>query len=143
IELLLEQQSVRAEIDELLARDDALDDLRHLLVNERLAARNRHDRSAALVHRLERVLDGHALAQDLVRIVALAAARAGEIALEQRLEHQHERIALIALELLLEDVARDAVGLNQRNTHRLSRLLSYRVSRPCRCSQAYHRGNGS
>src|SRR4029077_20686465 len=143
IELLLEQERVRAEIDELLARDDALDYLRHILVDQRLAARYRHDGRAALVDGLERVLDRHALAQDLVRIVDLAAPRAREVALEQRLEHQHERIALVALELLLEDVARDAVSLNQRDSHRLSRLLSYRISRPCPCWPAYHRGSGS
>ena len=34
------------------------------------------------------------LVQDLVGIIDLAAAGAGEVAAEQRLEHQHERIAL-------------------------------------------------
>ncbi len=45
LHLLLEQQRVRAEIDELLARQDALDDLRHLLVQQRLAAGDRHHRA--------------------------------------------------------------------------------------------------
>jgi hypothetical protein len=117
IELLLEQQRVRAEVHELLARDDAFDDLRHLLVDQRLAARDRDDGCAALVDGAQSVLDGHALAQDFVGIVDLTAARAGEIALEQRLEHQHERIALVAFELLLEDVPRDAIRLNDRDTH--------------------------
>src|SRR4029079_19357647 len=60
-------------------------------------------------------------------MVDLAATGAREVALEQRLEHQHERIALVALELLLEDVACDAVVLYQPDSHRLSRLLSYRA----------------
>src|SRR5690606_39336838 len=106
VDLLLEQQRVRAEIDELLARDDAAYDLGHLLVNQRLAARDRDDRCAALVDGAQRVLDAHALSQDLVRIVDLSAAGTSQIALEQRLKHQHERIPFVALELLLDDVAR-------------------------------------
>ena len=97
IELLLEQQRVRAQIHEFLASDDACDDLRHLFVNQRLAAGNRDDGRAALVDGVERVFDRHALAQDLVGVIDLAATRASEIALEQRLEHQHERIAFVAL----------------------------------------------
>ena len=62
VDLLLEQQRVRAQIDEFLARDDAFDDLRHVLVNERLAARNGDDGSAAFVDGAQRVFDGHALA---------------------------------------------------------------------------------
>src|SRR5690606_6281238 len=111
IDLLLEQQRVRAQVDELLARDDALDALRPLFTNQRLAARNRDDGGAALVDGTQRFLDRHPLAQNLVGIVDLAATRASEVALEQRLEHEHERIALVALELLLEDVARDAISL--------------------------------
>jgi hypothetical protein len=117
IELLLEQQRVRAEIDELLARDDAFDDLRHLLVDQRLAAGDRDDGRTALVDGAQRVFDRHALAQDLVGVIDLAAAGAGEIALEQRLEHQHERIAFVALELLLEDVPRNAIRLNEGDSH--------------------------
>ena len=59
------------------------------------------DRGAAFVDRLEAVLDRNALIQDLVGIIDLAAAGAGEIAAEQRLQHQHERIALAACKMLL------------------------------------------
>src|SRR5689334_20807165 len=67
VELLLEQQRVGAEIDELLAGQDALDDLRHLLVQQRLAAGDGDDRGAALIDRGERVGDGEALVEDLRR----------------------------------------------------------------------------
>src|SRR5690606_34203015 len=120
VDLLLEQQRVRAEIDELLARDDAANDLRHLLVNQRLPARNRDDRRAALVDGAQRILDAHALLQDIGRIVDLAAPGAREVALEQGLEHQHQRIALHALQLLLQDVARDPVLLYEWNAHSFS-----------------------
>ncbi len=100
-----EQDRVGAQVDELLARHDAGDDLRHLLVDERLAARDGHHRRAAFIDRLQRVLDAHPLLQDLLRIVDLAAAGAGQIALEQRLQHQHQRIALVTAQLAAGDVA--------------------------------------
>jgi hypothetical protein len=58
---------------------------------------------------------GNAFVQDLVRIVDLAATGAGEIAAEQRLQHQHERIALAALDMLLDDVAADPGDLKKRD----------------------------
>jgi hypothetical protein len=48
------------------------------------------------------------LVQDLGRVVDLAAARAGEVAAEQRLQHQHERVALATLEVLAHDVGANA-----------------------------------
>ena len=69
-------------------------------VHERLAAGDAHDRRAALVHRREALLDGQVLLEDLGRVLDLAAAGARQIAAEQRLEHEHQRIALPAGELL-------------------------------------------
>jgi hypothetical protein len=42
-------------------------------------------------------------------IVDLAAADAGEVAAEQRLEHQHQRVVLAAKQLLLDEVRADFV----------------------------------
>ena len=88
---------------------------RHVLVQQRLAAGDRDDRRAAFVDRAERVFDGQALVQDRVGIVDLAAAGAGQVAAKQRLHHQHERIALAAEEVLLEDIAADRRDISQRN----------------------------
>src|SRR5258708_21781358 len=98
IELLLHQERVGAEIDELLARDDALDHLLDLAVEERLAAGDRHHRRAALVDRLEALLDPEALVPDGVGVVYFAAAGPGQVAAEQRLEAEAERVALAAPE---------------------------------------------
>ena len=84
-------------------------------MQQRLAAGDRDHRRAALVDRLEALLDAEALVQDQVRVVDLAAAGAGEVAAEERLEHQHERIARVALEALGEDVAPDGELLTKRN----------------------------
>ena len=104
VHLLLEQQRVRAEIDELLALQDLGDDLGHLLVQQRLAAGDGDHGGAALVHGLQGVGHGQALVQDLGRVVDLAAAGAGQVAAEQRLQHQHERVALAPRQMLLDDV---------------------------------------
>ena len=108
-DLLLEKKRVRANGDELLAGDGALDDLRQFLVDERLAARHHHHGRTAFVQRPERGLDGDALVEDLVRIVDLAAARARQIAPEQRLQHHDEGIAFAAT-----DVLRQHVGAHPR-----------------------------
>src|SRR5664280_1667022 len=103
MQLLLEQQRVGAKRDKLLTRDDAFDDLTDLAMDERLTAGNSHHRRAAFVDRVEALLDRQTLVQDRVRIIDLAAADAGEIAAEQRLQHQNERIAFATHDPLLED----------------------------------------
>src|SRR5260221_4160717 len=95
IELLLHQERVGAEIDELLARDDALDHLLDLAVEERLAAGDRHHRRAALVDPLEALLDREALVQDGVGGGYFAAACAGQVPAGQRLLHEPARNALL------------------------------------------------
>ncbi len=111
IDLLFQKQRVGADDRELLARDDALDDLRQLLVQKRLAAGHDDDGRAAFVDRGERVLDRNALVEDRVGIIDLAAARASQIATEQRLQHQDQRIALAACKMLSDDIGADPDNL--------------------------------
>ena len=63
----------------------------------------------------KRVGDRDALVQDLVGIIDLAAAGASQIAAEQRLEHQHQRITLAAGQMLADDVATDMKFLQKGN----------------------------
>ena len=95
------------------------DDLVDLLVQQRLAAGDHHHRRAALVDRLHALGDRQALVQDFGRIVDLAAAGAGQVAAEQRLQHQHQRIALAADQMLLDDIGADTQRLVQRDGHAL------------------------
>ena len=90
---------------------------RHVDVDQRLAARDRNDRRAALIDRGQAFLDGEPFAQDLVGIRDLPAARALEVALEQRLEHEHERIARLAAQLLVQDVTANSVLLMKGYAH--------------------------
>ncbi len=114
---LFHQDGVRAEINELPPRDDAFHDFRELLVQERFAARDRNDGRAALVDGMKRRFDGHALFENFVGVIDLAAPRAGEVAAEQGLEHQHERIPCPAADALAEDITSDENFLEKRNTH--------------------------
>src|SRR5580658_2954877 len=73
--------------------DDAAGDVADVAVQQRLAASENHDRGAAFVDRVKAFGDAEPLIEDRIGIVDLAAASAGEIAAEQRFEHQHQRIA--------------------------------------------------
>ena len=124
VDLLLQQQRVGAEDDELLLRDVALDDARHVAMQQRLAAGDRDDGSAALVDRFHALLVRQALVQDLVGVIDLAAAGARQVAAKQRLEHEHQRVALVALEVLTHDVRADARLLQERNGHDVRERLA-------------------
>src|SRR3979409_1831548 len=96
MELLFQQQGIGTQRYELLARHDALDDLTDLFVNKRLAARDGDPRGAAFIAPVEAFLHREPLVKDRIRIIDLAASKAGQIATEQGLQHQHKRIALAA-----------------------------------------------
>ena len=98
VDLFLEQQRVGAEVDVLLARDQAFDDLVDLRMHQRLAAGNGDHRRAALVDRAKALLGREVLLEHVRGILDLAAAGAGQVAAKQRLQHQHQRIALAALD---------------------------------------------
>jgi hypothetical protein len=117
VELLLEQQRVGAERDELLARHEAAHDLADLLVDQRLAAGNRHHRRAAFIGRVPAFLRRHAAVEDGIRIVDLAATDTGEVAAEQRLQHQHEGVAFAAKQFLLDQITADTHFLEEGYSH--------------------------
>src|SRR5208337_2576399 len=109
-----------------LAGNDPFNDLWQILVQKRLAAGQDDDRGAALVDRIERVFDGHALVQDGVGVVDLAAGGANQVALEQRLQHEDERIALAAGKMLKRNISANARNLPEGYAHR--RLLQHALS---------------
>ncbi len=89
------------------------DDLADLPVDQRLAAGNGDHRRAAFVDRVEAFLYRKALVQNRVGIIDLAAAEARQIASEQRLQHEHERIALAPGKSLPEYVGANGRRLSQ------------------------------
>ncbi len=117
VELLFQQQRVGAEIDVFAARHQGFDNLDDFFMQQRLAAGDRDDRRAALFGRLNAFLDRQARVQDVVGIVDLAAAGAGQVAAEERLQHQHKRVALVTDEVLAGDIGAYANGLGKGNAH--------------------------
>src|SRR5262245_19201352 len=84
-------------------------------MDERLAARDRDHRRARLLDRAERLVDRHAPAQLALGVLDLAAARAREVALEQRLELHDQRELLAARDALLREIGADSDALTERN----------------------------
>src|ERR1700733_13235748 len=117
IDLLFEQQRIRAHDRKFLARYDALDDLCQVSVQQRLAARHDDHGGAALVDRGQRVLNGDPFVKNGGGIVDLAATGASEVAAEQRLQHQHQRIALATGQVLPGDIGADSYNLSERYAH--------------------------
>src|SRR6266478_6152308 len=85
MQLLLQQQRVRAERNELLLGNQPLHDLADLAVDQRLAAGDRHHGCAALVGGIEALFDGEPRIENWIGIIDLAATDASQIATKQRL----------------------------------------------------------
>src|SRR6266566_1975336 len=117
MEPFLQQQSIRAQVDELAPRNDAGSDRRDLLVQQGLSAGDGDDRRAAIIDGLQAFVDRQALVEDLVGVIDLAAASARQIAAEERLEHEHQRVPFAPRQLLANDVGADARFLKKRNGH--------------------------
>src|ERR1700730_16888468 len=117
IDLLFEQQRIGADDRKFFARNDALDDLWQISVQQRLAPRPHDHRSAALIDRGQGVLNRDPFVKNGVGIVDLAAAGASEVAPEQRLQHQHQRIALATGQVLPNDIGADPYNLSEWYAH--------------------------
>ena len=88
--------SVRAHVNILLARYEPFYHLGHFRMQKRLSAGNADYRRAALLYCSPRFLFRHAFGENFFRELDFSAPRARQIALEQRLQHHYERIALLS-----------------------------------------------
>src|SRR5215472_19003938 len=84
-----------------------------LAVDERLTSGEGHHRCPALLDRVGALLDRQSPGQDVVRVLDLAATSAGEVALIERFQLQHQRELLDASNALLHDVEADGQLLSQ------------------------------
>ena len=105
VDLFFEQQAIGAEVNVLFARDQALNDLTDLGMHERFAARDADQGRSALIGGFEALLRSQVGLQDVGRILDLAAARAGEVAAEQGLQHEDDGELLPPAKFLADDVA--------------------------------------
>src|ERR1700730_13150435 len=135
VEVFRKQKRVGADGHEFVPRDRALHNLRKFLVQQGLAPGDHDDRRAAFVDRREAIGERQALVENLVRIINLAAARAGKIAAEQRFEHQDERKALASRQALAHDIDADLRHLQNRYSQSvLLKICCYSRSRRTRQS---------
>ena len=117
IELALEQNRIGTEIDIAFLGDEALDDLGHIGMDQRLAAGNTDDRCAAFLGCRPTLFGCQTLIEDVVGVLDLAASGAGQIATEERFQHEDQGISLHPFEFLGEDIAGNRVHLRKRNSH--------------------------
>ncbi len=82
-------------IDVLVALQNARHQFADLRIHHRLAAADGNHRRAALIHRRQALFERHALGDGGFVFANAPAARAGEIAGVQRLQHQHDGEALV------------------------------------------------
>jgi hypothetical protein len=118
VELFFQQQCIGAEIDLFLSGDQALDDFVNLRVHQRLAAGDRNHGGAAFVDGFETLLGGQVLFQHVGGVLDLPATCAGEIAAKEGLEHEHERVLLVAAQALLEHIRGDGPHLGNWYAHK-------------------------
>ncbi len=104
VQPLFELERVGAEVDVLFARDEAVDDLDDLRMEQRLAAGDGDHGRAALIDGSEALLGRELFFENVGRILHLTASGAGQVAAEERLKHENKRILLVACELFLQDV---------------------------------------
>jgi hypothetical protein len=86
-------------------------------VQQRLASGDDDDGRPALVDGFKALGNTQALIEARIGLVDLAACGAGQIAAEQRLEHQNQRIAPHTAQMAAENVRADPDFLLQGNSH--------------------------
>src|SRR5262249_6611019 len=82
IQLSLQENRIRTEVDIALLRNQSFDNLRHFWMNERLATRNTDDRRTALLSCSPTLLRRQPLVQHMVGVLNLAAAGTRQITAE-------------------------------------------------------------
>src|SRR6185503_5649780 len=115
MDLLFQEQRVRTQINVFLAGDEAFDDFPDLRVQQRLATGDRDHRRPAFLYRLKTLFRRELALEDMAGILDLAAAGTSQVAAEQRLQHQDERIPLASGELLPDDISSNRPRLRNGN----------------------------
>jgi hypothetical protein len=77
-------------------------------MQQRLATGDHYHRCTALFDGFEAFINAQPLIEDGVGVIDLAAAGAGEVATEQRFEHQDERISPLTLQMSAGDIGADS-----------------------------------
>ena len=117
VQILLEKDGVRAEVDEPLPVHESLHDFSDFVVDQGFAARNGDDGGFAFFRGAEALLRRQPLVQDLLGILDLSASGAFQVAAEKRLQHENQGEALVAFDFLAKNIGTDLYGLMQGYRH--------------------------
>src|SRR5262245_26164133 len=129
IELSLHQNRIGAEIDIPLLINQPTDDLGHFWMDHGFTTRDAHNWSPAFLRCSPTLLRCKPLIEHMIRILNLSAAGTGQIAAEERLQHQHERIPLYPTQLLGKHILRDGSHLGKWNGHSSLSFISIYVGK--------------
>ena len=120
VEFAFEEKGVGAEIDVFFAGDESLDDFIDLGMDEGFAAGDGNHGGTALVRGRPALFRSEAFAENVIRVLDFAAPGAGEVATEEGLEHENERVAFVSAQFLPENVRGDRPCLANGNWHKRS-----------------------
>jgi hypothetical protein len=87
-------------------------------VDQGFSSGNRHDRRTAFIGCGKTLSHTQSAIQSVFRIIDLAATGALQVAAEQGLQHQHQGVAPPSVKPLADQIARNAILLNQGDTHK-------------------------
>src|SRR5579862_210868 len=118
-EMLANKHTVSAKVDVFFAGKNFVGQAANLGINHGLAAANGNNRRAAVVNRLQALLNGEHLVDGGLVFANAAAASAGEIAGVERFEHHHQRKLLRPGNALASEITRHARSEAKRNSHPL------------------------
>lgn len=118
IDFSLEKEGVRAEVNVFFACDEAFDDLVDFRMDQRFATGDRDHGGSAFVGGGPALLGGQPFIQNVIRVLDLAATRTSEIATEEGLEHEDERVSLVAAQFLPDNIRGDCPSLADWDWHR-------------------------
>jgi len=118
IDFSLEKKGVRAEINVFFACDEAFDDLVDFRMDQWFATGDRNHGGSALIGGGPALFGGQPFIENVVRVLDFATARTGEVATEEGLEHEDERVSFVAAQFLPENIGSDRPSLTDRDWHR-------------------------
>ena len=118
IDFSLEKKGVRAEINVFFACDESFDDLVDFRMDQWFATGDRDHGGSALIGGGPALFGGQPFIENVVRVLDFATARTSEVATEEGLEHEDERVSFVAAQFLPENIGSDRPSLTDRDWHR-------------------------
>jgi len=118
IDFPLEEEGVCTEVNVFFACDEAFNDLVDFRMDQRFATGDRDHGGSAFVGGSPALLGGQPFIENVIRVLDFAATRTRQVATEEGLEHEDERVSLVAAQFLPKNIGGDRPSLANRDWHR-------------------------